>query len=177
MTIIIEGCDPGAKGAVAFVDPKRGWLYLHDLPVTKRTGSSRVITEADGIRLASLVKFHNPLHLYLEKVSSSPQMGVAGAFSFGDNYGTIKGVHSALDVPMSFVAPQTWKANLKVPADKKEALARARQLMPGCSELFTRADKAEAALIALYGCFHSGNIVEKRLIPAELCADKIFLDI
>ena len=45
----------------------------------------------------------------VEDVSSSPQMGVKSAFSFGENFGFIKGVLRANAIPHELVRPIKWK--------------------------------------------------------------------
>jgi crossover junction endodeoxyribonuclease RuvC len=68
---------------------------------------------------------------------------------------------AALGVPMSFVAPATWKRALQVPAAKDGARARASQLLPAAAghwPLVKHDGRAEAALIALYGLRFLGAI-------------------
>lgn len=163
----IAGADPGSHGAVAFIWPDLGKLMVTDLPTFKLSGSSRTFTYCDGVGLADLLEKHTPVHTYLERVHSMPTDGAVGAFTFGNNFGTIIGVHAGLRIPLSQVTPSVWKSNLKVPADKKESTARAKALFPACSKLFTRGDKAEAAMIALYGLLHLGHVLKKRLEPWE----------
>jgi hypothetical protein len=167
MTFCISGIDPGSKGAIAFVWPEDGLFDVYDLPVIKTEGSSRTFTEADPIAIADLMRRHNPIHVYREKVHSMPTDGVVGAFTFGDNNGTIRGVLGALGIPVTPISPNIWKKNLRVPANKKDSTSRAKELMPACAGLFTRPDKAEAGMIALYGVMHLGHVLKKRLLPAE----------
>lgn len=111
----------------------------------------REITEA-GIRVG---------HVFIERVSSSPQMGVASSFKFGRSYGGVEGVIAALAWSVEYITPAKWKRALGVPADKQDARARACQLMPQDAGLWTPqrgvanqaecSGRAEAALIALYG--------------------------
>jgi crossover junction endodeoxyribonuclease RuvC len=165
MTFCISGIDPGSKGAVAFIWPEDGFLDVFDMPVMKTLGTSRTITEADGVVLAALIRANDPISAYLEKVHSMPTDGTVGAFTFGDNNGTIKGVLAALDVPLTRIPPDVWKKNLRVPKVKDEARNRAKELFPACAHLFTRPDKAEAAMIALYGVMHQGHVLKKKLLP------------
>src|ERR1700757_4843073 len=109
-TLCIEGIDPGAKGAVAFIWPDEGRMHVVNLPVYKVTGTARTFTYADGEGLADLVEQYHPTQLYLERVHSMPHDGPVGAFAFGDNFGTIKGVHNALRVSITPVEPGVWKA-------------------------------------------------------------------
>ena len=167
MSFCVEGLDPGSKGAVAFLYPDDGILDVFDLPTFQVDGTKRTMTYADGVGLADLVEPRKPAHAYLEKVHAMAGEGPVGAFTFGDNFGTLKGVHNALRVPLTLVSPQVWKANLKVPKDKKQAVARARELFPACSSLFTRPDRAEAALIGFYGLLHLGHAPKRRFEPRK----------
>jgi hypothetical protein len=163
----IEGIDPGAHGAVSFIWPEIAKMKVYDLPTYKQfiSGNDRLF--ADGVKLAALVRKHSPTYLYLENVHVMPNDGKVGAFSFGENKGTIKGVHQALDVPFEQVAPQSWQAAMHCPADPKKAVERAKMLFPNCIKLFTRSDKAESAMIALYGVLHQGHRLAAKLTILE----------
>lgn len=58
-------------------------------------------------------------HAYLEKVSSSPQMGVSSSFTFGKGYGVLLGCLTAADIPFEEVRPQVWQKGLGIPQRKK----------------------------------------------------------
>ena len=45
----------------------------------------------------------------VEDVSSSPQMGVKSAFTFGRGFGFIQGVLRSYGIPFELVKPQKWK--------------------------------------------------------------------
>jgi hypothetical protein len=100
-TQFVAGIDPGRSGAVVVIDVKTG------RPV-------RVYTfDAVGVYTA----LHNfsvsfdlsEVPIYIEKVHSSPQMGVVSAFSFGKNFGEILGYVHACEGLLTQVPPQTWQ--------------------------------------------------------------------
>lgn len=159
-----EGIDPGAKGAVSFLWPHECWLQVYDLPVTKVVGTERTFTYVDAEALVDLIELHKPNKAFLERVHSLPHDGPVGAFSFGDNFGSIKGAH-ARRVDIKTVEPSVWKSNLKVTSNKQEAKARAKELFPRCVHFFTRPDKAEAAMISLYGVLSLGIVPRKPFTP------------
>ena len=161
--VCIEGIDPGSMGAVAFLWATYGWLKVVSLPTFKVT-KSRTFTYVDAESLVDLIEEHRAVHGYLERVHSHPHDGPVGAFTFGDNFGSIKGCH-ARRVPLTEVEPGLWKTRMGVVANKKESIARAKWLMPDCSQLFTRSDLAEAAMIALYGAFDMNIPVNRRIKP------------
>jgi hypothetical protein len=51
----------------------------------------------------------------IEKVASSPQMGVVSAFTFGQGYGFLKGCLTAIGIPFEEVRPQVWQKFLGIP--------------------------------------------------------------
>ena len=94
---------------------------------------------------------------YLEQVHSMPRDSHKTAFSFGENYGWIRGILEALHIPYQTVPPQTWKKEFSLSSDKAKSIECAKRLFPNVS-LF-RTDKcktehdgmAESLLIAEYG--------------------------
>ncbi len=76
----------------------------------------------------------------LEKVSSSPQMGVTSAFTFGQGYGRLSAMLTAAGTPFDLVTPQKWQAGLAIPKMDKETetqnqfkdrlLMKAKRLFP-----------------------------------------------
>lgn len=161
----ISGFDPGSKGAIGFIDPINATLDVYDLPIMTVSGGTRKHTYVDHVRLGAIMKLKQPIHSYTEDVHTTPQMGVVSAGTFMRNFGTLIGCHGPLEIPLSFVRPQVWKKTLGVPADKKEAVARAGELFPACVHLFTRPDRAEASLVALYGVLALGHKLTKRITP------------
>lgn len=61
----------------------------------------------------------------VEKVSSSPQMGVTSAFTFGYNKGLIYGLVTALDVRLDEVLPAKWQRALGIPPRKRKTKKQA----------------------------------------------------
>lgn len=146
---MICGIDPGATGGIAWLTDHGHLLEVRDLPVVKGEGLMPAV-------LASMLREPGraPVHAFVERVASRPGAGVAGMFNFGRDYGQILGVLAALDIAVTLVTPTRWKGNLRIPADKSAARARAAQLWPGLAGTFARVKddgRAEAALIGLYG--------------------------
>jgi hypothetical protein len=113
-------------------------------------------TSIDPHTLAEQIRAVGPIDLaVIERVHSSPQMGVVSAFTFGEGYGAVMGVLAALNIRTVEVAPAVWKAGLSLSANKGESKTMAISLFPEWSATFTKgsksADLAEAALIAYYG--------------------------
>lgn len=151
----ILGVDPGVNGALGLIDTTAWTLAIMDLPLEAGTkGKSKVSSRGliDAIRAAEID------HAFLEEVHASPQMGVTSAFSFGDGYGCARTAILASDASLWLVRPQVWKAATRTPKDKKQATTRAAQLFPAAHQVLYGPrggafdGRAEAALLAFYGC-------------------------
>ena len=155
MTLFV-GIDPGLSGALAFRSGEEMDVCpMPTLTITKAKGTRRVL---DLTALANMIdnktKNQPRVSVFIERVSAMPKQGVASMFTFGEAYGSIKGIVAANFLPMTLVTPVTWKAKLKVSSNKDDARYRASQLMPRFAPFWSRRSDdgmAEAALIAFYG--------------------------
>lgn len=161
------GIDPGLKGGVSFIDLRTQKLSVVDMPIMKVT-RTKTKSYCDGDKLSKIIEDFRPDICYLEEVWSSPQMGVRSAFSFGDNFGTIKGVLAGNNVKTVLVLPTIWKKDLECPKNKQGAVLRAHKLFPGCEGAVKKDGVAEASMVALWGCFDFGV-----LVPAKLEAENL----
>jgi crossover junction endodeoxyribonuclease RuvC len=74
-------------------------------------------------------------------------------FNFGRSAGIIEGVVAALEMPNTYVTPQTWTKAVGRAAGKDASRMRAMELFPSQADLFKRAKddgRADAALIAYW---------------------------
>ncbi len=159
----ILGIDVGATGALSFYD---GYdLIIHDIPTFQRNKTTRI----DNHALATILKSQTINHAWIEQVNAFG-MGVSSAYNFGWNCGCIEAVLSALNIPFSYVTPMVWKKELEVPKDKNStknknlARMRATQMMPQYAHNWDKAkdhNRAESALIALYGFLRSNHLTLK----------------
>ena len=115
--------DPGNTGALAFLGTREFKLCaLYDMPTYPEPSSGRMRYCIDGAMLAHYFSEHRPTCALVERVASRPGQGVAGVYAFGRGVGVIEGVLQALDIPIHYVAPQTWKRHhnlLKQPKTEK----------------------------------------------------------
>ena len=162
----VLGCDPGAQGAFALIDTEACTIALIDMP--KEAGTkNREATSAAGV--AAILRAAQPDAVFIEEVHSSPQMGVASAFSFGKALGIVHGAAYGRDVMLTPVRPQEWKAKTLTPKDKKQATTRATQLFPSARAAFygprggAYDGRAEAAILAFYGCLFFKQVPTKPL--------------
>lgn len=84
-----------------------------------------------------------------------PKQGSVSMFTFGENYGWLKGVLDMAEISYQEIAPQTWKKEFNLNSDKAKSIEVARQLFPKVN--FTPAGcrkpsdgMAEALLMAEY---------------------------
>lgn len=159
--MILCGIDPGNNGALAFLDVQNNTIRLIDMP-TLEFETTKVRVKIDEYAIVAILQQYSLHHIYMEEVYSSPQMGVTSAFNFGEGKGKIEGISAALQIPMTQVKPARWKKDMRVPADKRAAVQRASQLIPGAAPHFKGPrgglldGRAEAAILALYGALELG---------------------
>lgn len=136
---VIIGIDPGKSGGISMV------LDRHSVRATKMPD-----TEADIFAVLEDCKQRGPVFCYIEKVHSMPKQGVKSTFTFGQNYGFLRGCLISLGIPFEEVTPQKWQKALSCQSkgDKNVTKAKAQQLFPQVKITHAIAD---ALLIAEYG--------------------------
>ena len=153
--MLLAGIDPGLSGAIAIYDTYTGTVETFDMPVHEVMRGGKTKRDVDGHTLADLLRAERLGHAFIEQVSSMPRQGVSGVFAFGKAFGVVIGVVCSVGVPHSFVTASAWKKHFKLPAAKDAARAKASQLFPAAADqwrLVKHDGRAEAALIALWGC-------------------------
>jgi crossover junction endodeoxyribonuclease RuvC len=114
----------------------------YDLPTITRNW-----TFPQGLKVLAVV----------ELVASRPRDGAIQAFKFGDCFGQIKGVLAALGIPMLFVPPGVWTAELVLGRkDKKDhrpvaEKTLARWGVSGWADAKLSSGETDAILLAEYG--------------------------
>ena len=94
------------------------------------------------------------IKVVIEQVSAMPGQGVTSMFNFGQSYGILKGICSAMQLPMYFVRPAKWKKYFNLINSEKDASrTRAIEIFPYFSGQLSRkkdSNKADAILIASF---------------------------
>jgi len=132
------GVDPGASGGIARLgnglEP-----YAWKMPDTER----------DIAELFRPLSEWKSIFCIIESVHSMPKQGVTSSFSFGRNYGFLRGMLIAYRIPFEEVTPLKWQKFLGCQShgDKNITKAKAQQLFPGIKVTHATAD---ALLIAEY---------------------------
>jgi hypothetical protein len=161
--MIVAGADPGADGAVAFLDAETcRVLHVVDMPMS--AGELRVRELA--VDLLAALDGRRCGHLWIERQqpfagSGKRTMGATSAFALGQRYMAVCAIAACHGWPYEVVSPVKWKGHFGIRADKALALDCAGRLMPEDAHHWTarrghctraRAiGRAEAALIALFG--------------------------
>ena len=149
MTIL--AIDPGAKGALAFFNPEAGTLEIVDTPTVEVKRGAKTKNEISAQMLAAIIQARKPTEAVVEKVGAMPGQGVSSMFQFGRGVGMIEGVLAALQIPVTYVAPQSWQKALGARSGKDGNRQRAAELFPAYASSFARAKddgRADAALMA-----------------------------
>ena len=155
--MLIIGIDPGIKGAICIL--KNGKiLEVFDMPIMpvgkknkSQVNASQIYNEIQKIVINEDKK---DIRVVIEQVSAMPGQGVTSMFNFGQSFGVLKGIFSAMQIPMDFVSPVKWKRyyNL-INTQKDSSRTKAIEFFPYISSKLSRkkdANKADAILIASY---------------------------
>tara|TARA_Y100001935_G_scaffold253223_1_gene258876 strand:+ start:2331 stop:2822 length:492 start_codon:yes stop_codon:yes gene_type:complete len=155
--MLIIGIDPGISGAVCFFEEGK-ILDIIEMPTMsegkknkKQVNGNQLFNE---IRSRLHEKNQEDVSVVVEHVSAMPGQGVTSMFNFGQSFGVIKGICSAMQLPIHFVRPTKWKKYYNLINTSKDASrSRAIELFPKVSENLKRkkdSNKADAILIASY---------------------------
>jgi hypothetical protein len=146
MSRITIGVDPGANGAIAWID-ERGKSCVEKMPDTLQDLWELMCDITNFPRSAIDGRKYKA---YLEAVSSSPQMGVVSSFSFGRGYGNLEMALTAAGIPFERVRPQVWQKAMgcMTKGNKNISKQKAQELFPSIKCTHAVSD---ALLIALYG--------------------------
>lgn len=131
------GIDPGVNGGIAWIS--NGKACAEKMPDTLQ----------DLWELVRDISMTEPCRAVLEAVSSSPQMGVVSAFTFGRGYGNLEMALTVCGIPFERVRPQVWQKAMgcMTKGDKNVTKQKAQEMFPGIKATHWSSD---ALLIAEY---------------------------
>ncbi|MDP7196160.1 MAG: crossover junction endodeoxyribonuclease, partial [SAR202 cluster bacterium] len=108
--MIIFGIDPGVSGAISVLENKK-IIEVYEMP-TMIDGKKNK-KQVNGSQVTNIIKERltgdNEIIVVVEHVNAMPGQGVTSMFNFGQSFGVIKGICSALSLPIYFVRPTKWK--------------------------------------------------------------------
>lgn len=154
--MLIFGIDPGISGAISIFKNNK-FVEVLDMP-TMIDGKKNK-RQVNGAQFAHIIKeysngYDGEMSVIVEQVNAMPGQGVTSMFNFGQSFGVIKGVCSALNIPIYFVRPLKWKKYFDLVKTHKDASrTKAVQIYPHISDKISRkkdSNKADAILIASY---------------------------
>ena len=155
--MLIIGIDPGISGAICFMEEGK-IIDVIDMPSMadgkknkKQVNGSQIYNEI----LKKVNKLEtNDIRVIVEQVSAMPGQGVTSMFNFGQSFGILKGICSAMQLPIYFVRPAKWKKYFNLINSEKDASrTRAIEIFPYFSSQLSKkkdANKADAILIASF---------------------------
>ena len=155
--MLIIGIDPGISGAVCFFEDGK-ILDVIEMPTMSEGKKNK--KQVNGNQLFNEIRSRlnlinqEQVSVVVEHVSAMPGQGVTSMFNFGQSFGVIKGICSAMQLSIHFVRPTKWKKYFNLIKTSKDASrSRAIELFPKVSEKLKRkkdSNKADAILIASY---------------------------
>ena len=155
--MLIIGIDPGISGSICFFEDGK-ILDVIEMPTmtegkkNKRQVNGSQIYNEISKRIIKIDKKN--LRVIIEQVSAMPGQGVTSMFNFGQSFGILKGICSAMQLPMYFVRPAKWKKYFGLINSEKDASrTRAIEMFPYFSSQLSKkkdSNKADAILIASF---------------------------
>ena len=155
--MLIIGIDPGISGSICFFQDGK-IIDVVEMPTmtdgkkNKKQDNGAQIYHEISLRIKNLKK--EEIKVVIEQVSAMPGQGVTSMFNFGQSFGILKGICSAMQLPMYFVRPTKWKKYFNLINSEKDASrTKAIEVFPYfSSQLFRKKDsnKADAILIASF---------------------------
>ena len=155
--MLIIGIDPGLSGSICFLEDGK-ILDVIEMPTMaegrknkRQVNGSQIFNE---ISRRTNKDSNQDIRVVIEQVSAMPGQGVTSMFNFGQSFGILKGICSAMQLPMYFVRPAKWKKYFNLINSEKDASrTRAIEIFPHFSSQLSKkkdSNKADAILIASF---------------------------
>tara|TARA_B100000745_G_scaffold143953_1_gene94156 strand:+ start:731 stop:1225 length:495 start_codon:yes stop_codon:yes gene_type:complete len=158
--MLIIGMDPGISGAICFFENGEVKEII-DMPnmadgkKNKRQINGPQVYNEISSRIKNIPK--KEIVVVIEQVSAMPGQGVTSMFNFGQSFGVLKGICSAMQLSMRFIRPAKWKKYFGLIKTEKDASrTKVIEIFPYISSQLSRkkdSNKADAILISSF--FHN----------------------
>ena len=155
--MLIIGIDPGVSGSICFFRDGK-ILDAIEMPVMNEGKKNK--KQVNGAQIYNEItkkinsNSETKIRVVIEHVTAMPGQGVTSMFNFGQSFGVLKGICSAMRLPMFFVRPAKWKKYYNLINSEKDASrTRAIEIFPDFSSHLTKkkdSNKADAILIASF---------------------------
>ena len=155
--MLIIGIDPGISGSICFFqdgtikDVVEMPTMIDGKKNKKQVNGSQIFNEISD-KIKNIDKKN--IKVVIEHVTAMPGQGVTSMFNFGQSFGILKGICSAMQLSVYFVRPAKWKKYFNLINSEKDASrTRAIEIFPYYSSHLSRkkdSNKADAILIASF---------------------------
>ena len=155
--MIIIGIDPGITGSICFFQDGK---IIDVVEMPNMAEGKKNKKQVNGAQIYYEISFRikdikkEDIKVIIEQVSAMPGQGVTSMFNFGQSFGILKGICSAMQLPMYFVRPTKWKKYFNLINSEKDASrTKAIEVFPYFSSELSRkkdSNKADAILIASF---------------------------
>ena len=155
--MLIIGIDPGISGAICFFEDGQVKEII-DMPVMAEGKKNKRQINGPQVYNEILKRINNfpkkDIMVVIEQVSAMPGQGVTSMFNFGQSFGVLKGICSAMQLSMFFIRPAKWKKYFSLIKTEKDASrTKVIEIFPYISNGLSRkkdSNKADAVLIASF---------------------------
>tara|TARA_Y100000816_G_C25643015_1_gene342268 strand:+ start:55 stop:549 length:495 start_codon:yes stop_codon:yes gene_type:complete len=155
--MLIIGIDPGISGSICFFQDG----VINDVvEMPTMTEGKKNKKQVNGSQIFNEIKErvkkidNRDIKVVIEQVSAMPGQGVTSMFNFGQSFGVLKGICSAMSLPVYYVRPAKWKKYFNLINSEKDASrTRAIEIFPYFSAQLSKKkdiNKADAILIASF---------------------------
>ena len=155
--MLIIGIDPGISGSICFFEDGN-ILDVVEMPTMaegkknkRQVNGAQIFNEIS--KRVDKAEMQN-VRVVIEQVSAMPGQGVTSMFNFGQSFGILKGICSAMQLPMYFIRPAKWKKYFGLIKSEKDASrTKAIEMFPYFSSQLSKkkdSNKADAMLIASF---------------------------
>ena len=164
--MLIIGIDPGISGAICFFENGQVKEIIN-MPVMADGKKNKRQINGPQTYNEILKRINNypkkDIIVVIEQVSAMPGQGVTSMFNFGQSFGVIKGICSAMQLSTFFIRPAKWKKYFGLIKTEKDASrTKVIEIFPYISSELSRkkdSNKADAVLIAsfFYNTFNKSD--------------------
>ena len=155
--MLIIGIDPGISGSICFFEDNK-IIDVVEMPTMTEGKKNKRQVNGSQIYNEILKRINkserSSIRVVIEQVSAMPGQGVTSMFNFGQSFGILKGICSAMQLPMYFVRPAKWKKYFGLINSEKDASrTKAIEMFPYFSSQLSKkkdSNKADAILIASF---------------------------
>tara|TARA_B100000963_G_C22209993_1_gene486866 strand:- start:47 stop:541 length:495 start_codon:yes stop_codon:yes gene_type:complete len=155
--MLIIGIDPGISGSICFF---QDGIIKDVIEMPTMAEGKKNKKQVNGSQIFNEITYQikkidkKNIKVVIEQVSAMPGQGVTSMFNFGQSFGILKGICSAMSLPVYYVRPTKWKKYFNLINSEKDASrTRAIEIFPYFSAHLSRkkdSNKADAILIASF---------------------------